>query len=228
MEENEWAFCSLWARKKIIIKGAMALFNPVLKGDYFFNRAKIDNGKVSLDEVTHLFWDASLDCYLYFKSNYPQNLLVIDTLNVLKSKGRLQDRKGATVHKSVRTSVWVDVFCKAFSVPEWKNEVARIMTTNAKKLILLLAYDNHNSPVGCAALFPNNGVTGLYCLGTVPAQRRKGFASSIFQLARAITEVQGSLLFLQSFESENLIEWYKTLGFELVRTRKICIVPRVT
>ncbi|AIF83707.1 Acetyltransferase (GNAT) domain [Candidatus Nitrososphaera evergladensis SR1] len=237
MEENEWAFCSLWS-KKIEIKCATALVNPKLEGDYFFNRATVENCNVPYEQVAQVFWDAGIDCHLYFRSQPPPRLRMVDTMYVLraakKKAGEPRDSRRIKITAACKPSevaIWIDVFCRSFSVPEWKDEVARIITSNAKKLELLRAYNNENNmPAGCGALFTtkNNSMTGLYCLGTVPAQRSKGVAKSILNFARALAEKQGTLLFLQTLGSENLLGLYKSSGFETAYTKTICAVPRIT
>jgi GNAT superfamily N-acetyltransferase len=229
MEENEWAFCSLWS-KEIKIRCARALVNPRLKGDYFFNRATIENCNVPYEQAARAFWDAGIDCHLYFRSQPPQNLRVADTMYVLKSvKKSGPIRARVTVCTPSDIATWIDVFCRSFSVPEWKDEVERIITTNAKKLDLLLAYnDDDDMPAGCAALFTKNNMTGVYCLGTVPAQRSRGVAKSILNFAKALSEKRGLVLFLQTLASENLLGLYKSAGFETSYTKAICVIPKKT
>lgn len=232
MEKNEWTFCSLWS-KKIEIKCATALVNPRLAGDYFFNRATVENCEVPYEQVARLFWDAGIDCHLYFfRSQPPQNLRVADTMYVLRSTKKKAEPDGnikVAVLKPSDVTTWIDVFCRSFSVPEWKDEVARIITTaNAeRRLDLLLAYKD-SAPAGCAALFTNSDVAGLYCLGTIPAQRGKGVARSILNFAKALAERRGLPLFLQTLGSENLLGLYKSAGFEIAHTKAICAVPRAT
>ncbi len=233
MEENEWAFCSLWT-KKIEIRCATALVNPRLEGDYFFSRATVENCDVPYEQVAKVFWDAGIDCHLYFFKSPPQGLRVADTMYVLRSTKKAGHNDGririVVCKSSEEVATWVDVFCRSFSVPRWKDEVARIMAASAKRLDLLLAYNEDNLPAGCAALFTksDNSMTGTYCLGTIPAYRNKGVARSILNFAKALAEKRGSLLFLQTLGSENLLGLYKSAGFEIAYTKTICSVPRTT
>jgi hypothetical protein len=70
MEENEWTFCSLWTKKRRI-GCARALVNKKLAGDYFFNRAAVEGCSISIEKVARIFWQAGMDCHLYFRS-HPQ------------------------------------------------------------------------------------------------------------------------------------------------------------
>jgi GNAT superfamily N-acetyltransferase len=232
MEENEWAFCSLWS-KKIEIKCATVLVNPRLVGDYFFNRATVENCDVPYEQVARVFWDEGIDCHLYFfRSRPPQNLRVEDTMYVLrlvKKKAESGSNIRVAECKPSEATTWVNIFCKSFSVPEWKDEVARIITTaNAKRRLDLLLAHKDSAPAGCAALFTKNDMIGLYCLGTIPAQRNKGVARSILNYAKALAERRGLPLFLQTLGSENLLCMYKSAGFEIAHTKAICVVPRAT
>jgi GNAT superfamily N-acetyltransferase len=244
MEKNEWAFCSLWAKEIFRLRYGVALVNPRLAGDYFFNRATIENNDDSNyeDETNHvsqstayknlakIFWKEKMDCYLYFVSKNPslQGLKVIDTMQVLRSTGEIEHfkTKVQVAAKPEDISAWVDIFCRSFSVPIWQDEVTRIITSKINKLALLLAYRG-NIASGCAAIFTHSQVSGLYCLGTVPEQRNKGVAKSILNYAKFFAKKQNSIfLFLQTLESEKLVDMYKRSGFEVKYTKTICTMPR--
>lgn len=222
MEENEWAFCSLWTRKKRI-KCAVALVNERLAGDYFFNRAAVEGCDVSIKKVAGIFWQEGMDCHLYFRSRPPRGLRRVDTMYVLRSSKSATTFDSVSACKQSDIPVWIDVFCRAFSVPRWNDEVTKIITKNAGKLQLLLAYHG-GKPAGCAALYTKNKVTGLYCLGTLSRFRSKGIATSILQDAKALAK--SDFLFLQTLASENLFDLYKKAGFVAVYKKSICIVPR--
>jgi hypothetical protein len=229
MEENEWAFCSLWS-KKIKINCATALINPKLTDDYFFNRATIENCEIPYLQVANVFWKAGIDCHLYFKVQPPKCLCTVDTMYVLrlvKNDADLNSRIKVRLSKSSDVTTWIDLFCRSFSVPEWKDEVSRIIRANTNKIDLLLAYKG-STPAGCAALFKKSDLIGLYCLGTVPMQRSKGVAASILKYASALAEERKLPLFLQTFGSEKLLGLYRAKGFEVVYTKAICAVPKAT
>ncbi len=223
MEENEWAFCSLWS-KRIRIDCATALLNPTLKDDYFFNRATIENCDIPYSQVASVFWKEGMDCHLYFKVQPPRELRTVDTMYILKSV-----KKEAGLNRSVKVrlakpsdaTTWVDLFCKSFSVLEWKGEVSHIIAANSNKMDLLLAYKG-NTPAGCAAIFNKSDLMGLYCLGTVPMQRSKGVAASILNYAKTFAADHNLPLFLQTFGSEKLLDLYRARGFEVVYTKSIC------
>ncbi|HKZ62594.1 MAG TPA: GNAT family N-acetyltransferase, partial [Nitrososphaera sp.] len=117
--------------------------------------------------------------------------------------------------------VWIDTFCRSFAVPQWKTEVGRIMDASFGRLKLLLSYKD-GVPAGCAALFSKNGVTGLYCLGTVSQLRGRGLAKEILKSAMSKD------LFLQTLGSEGLVPFYEKAGFAVANTKKIYVVRRAS
>jgi ribosomal protein S18 acetylase RimI-like enzyme len=124
--------------------------------------------------------------------------------------------------------VWIDVFCKSFSVLEWKSEVQRILKRHFDKLTLLIGYIKSNSseiPAGCALLFNIDELTGLYCLGTIESFRHQGLARKIVQSSIDIARQQSSsFLICQAFSNEGFAEFYKKLGFQLVYEKKIYVL----
>lgn len=237
MEDNEWSFCSLWT-EKFRIGCARALVNEKLAGDYFFNRATVEGcpaAAYDTREIAKIFWGRGMDCYLYFLSNPESKELAammkkIDNMRVFRSavaagNNETHDRSRAAVKVSQLQNkgelpVWVDVFCRSFGVPEWKEEVERIAKVHFEKLALLLAHKD-GRPAGCAALYKNRGVTGLYCLGTLASFRHAGIAKSILRHAQLTARQSGSTLFLQTLESEGLAGLYEKSGFEVAYAKQI-------
>ncbi len=227
MEDNEWSFCSMWT-ERIRSGCATALLNSKLEGDYFFSRASVsgcsDTAAVAV-QVAKVFWKKGLDCYLYDAdgSLTGKGLDQIDTMYVLKAGkagGRTIKTRVLQIDRPL-LPVWIDVFCRSFAVPEWKEEVERIMDVNFDRLELLLSYRD-KVPAGCAALYSKNGVTGLYCLGTISQLRRKGLANDILATAAQ----RSDNLFLQTLGSEELLPFYKKAGFVVAYTKKIYVLRR--
>lgn len=227
MDDNEWAFCSLWSESAKVDGCANVLVNSRLRGDYFFNRARLTgckNPRATIESIAKIFWQNDLDCYLHdIDGNLPKDIEQIDTMCVFKadgSKAKISSSKVIRVDRQL-LPVWIDVFCRAFAVPEWKTEVERIFHANLQKMELILSYRD-GEPVGCAALFTQSDVTGLYCLGIVSKLRRKGLAAEILRSAIAMKKE----LFLQTLGSEGLVGLYEKAGFRLAYTKKIFVIPK--
>src|SRR5438309_1377231 len=82
------------------------------------------------------------------------------------------------------------------------------------RLILLLSYFRINNTyaelAGCAALFANHGIMGLYCLGTISNFRGRGLAKKMIGVSLQIAQQkQLDFLFLQTFTNEGLFLLYK-------------------
>lgn len=219
MEDNEWSFCSLWT-ERLKAGCAEVLTNGRFEGDYFFNRASVHNcldPSAAVRHIAKVLWQKGMDCYIHDRDDRlaGEGLAMIDTMHVLRAD--IRSSSGET--KIVRIGrpllpAWIDVFCRSFAVPEWRPEIERIMVTNFAKLELLLSY-KADLPVGCAALHSKNGVTGLYCLGTISQQRGRGVARDMLHSAMS------EKLFLQTLGSEELLPLYKKAGFAVAYTKKI-------
>jgi len=226
MEDNEWSFCSMWA-ERLESGCAQALVNERLDGDYFFNRADVSgcpDPVAAARQIAKTFWQKSMDCYLYDKDGRlaGKGLAQVDAMYVLAAGSGTAAGKTEVVQidRSL-LPLWIDTFCKSFAVPQWKTEVGRIMDASFGRLQLLLSYRD-GVPAGCAALYSKNGVTGLYCLGTVSQLRGRGLAREILKSAMSKN------LFLQTLGSEGLLPFYEKAGFTVACTKKIYVVQRAS
>jgi len=224
MEDNEWSFCSMWTERLRPVCG-WALANGRLEGDYFFNRADVSGCPDPVAAARHIakmFWRKGIDCHLYDRDGVlaGKGLAQIDTIHVLTTgKGGVIGRTEVLRVGRSLLPAWIDVFCRSFAVPQWKKEVERVVSGNAEGLELLLAYRG-SIPAGCAALYHKNGVTGLYCLGTISHLRGRGVARSILR------SVMFKGLLLQTLGSERLLPFYEKEGFVVAYTKQIYVLPR--
>jgi len=201
---------------------ADALVNSKLGGDYFFNRSRVSgcpDPVRAAGQVAKIFWQKGMDCYLYDREGLleKEGFSQIDTMYVLTKSApvTMSGSKTIVVDKKL-LPVWIDVFCRAFSVPEWKPEVERIMNASSDKMTLLLSYKESTS-AGCASIFTKNGITGLYCLGTILQLRGRGLARSMLKSAM---QIYGDI-FLQTLGSEGLLPFYQKAGFKVAYTKKV-------
>jgi hypothetical protein len=208
---------------------AAALINGKLEGDYFFNRSSVSGCRdpsAMAVRIARIFWRKGMDCYLYDIDGdlAGKGFAKIDTIHVLVAGTARRVAKTRVVQiQRDMLPVWIDVFCRSFAVPNWKEEVERIMDASFNRLELLLSY-NGKAPGGCAALYSKNGVTGLYCLGTLSQQRKRGLANDI--LATAI-RLHDNLI-LQTLGSEGLLPFYGKAAFEVAYAKKIYLLRRAT
>jgi hypothetical protein len=217
----------MWS-KRIRSGCANALFNSKFEDDYFFNRASVSSCSdpaAAARRIAKTFLQKGFDCYLHDSDHSlaGKGFDQIDTMYVLGAGS-----SGAAGRKVVRIDrpllpVWIGVFCRSYSVHEWKGEVERIMNVNFDRLGLWLSYDG-KMPAGCAALYCKNGIAGLYCLGTVSQLRKKGLANDILATVAKLHDD----LFLQTLGSEGLLPFFEKAGLTVVYTKRIYMLRRTT
>jgi GNAT superfamily N-acetyltransferase len=245
MEENEAAFCSLWTDHIRIHDCADLFVNDKLNGDYFFNRLNpftCFDTRVVIEKAVRACMREGTDCYVHVhdkNSKEESSLLqvgfkLIDTMQILSAESNKveYDNDKINVVRVDLASIpnWVNTFCRSFDVLEWKPEVKKIIDLHFKKLILLLAFIRVSTQPqvgGCAALFANHGLIGLYCLGTISHFRGLGLAKKMVGFSLDIAQQQGiNPLFLQTFTNEGLFPFYKKLGFRVVYKKKVYALKR--
>lgn len=213
----------MWT-ERLRVSCATGLINPRFEGDYFFNRASVHDcpDSSAASQIANMFWRRGMDCYLHDRDGRLEShgFTQIDMMQVLRatSTGFAGKTKVKRIERRL-LPVWIDVFCESFAVPEWKREVGRIMKASFGRLELLLAFDG-DTPAGCAALYTKNGVTGLYCLGTVSQLRGRGVANDILKT------VSSGDLFVQTLGSGRLLPLFQKAGFVVVYTKKIYALVR--
>ena len=251
MEHNELTFCSLWT-EHIKINNCTDLFiNEKLGEDYFFNRVNnilccyngdnddADAARSVLHDSIRLFSERKLKCFVYIDDSdavvesilLKNRFTLLDTMQAFRiNVNKIQYQNHKIYVDKIDMDllpVWIDVFCKSFGALEWKSEVQRILKKDFNKLTLLIGYVNSSYsqiPAGCALLLNIDGITGLYCLGTIESFRHQGLARKIVQSSIDIARQQSaSLLICQAFANEGFGEFYKKLGFQLMYKKKIYV-----
>lgn len=101
-----------------------------------------------------------LDCYIYGMDgalSESKDLSHIDTMYVLQRSEDIAETTTTNITtlvaptaESLLTS-WIDIFCSAFSVPDWKAEAQSVLSKNPDKVTLLLSWDG-DTPAGCAVV----------------------------------------------------------------------------
>ncbi|HET7147933.1 MAG TPA: GNAT family N-acetyltransferase [Candidatus Nitrosopolaris sp.] len=241
MEANESAFCSLWTDHIRINDCADLFVNEKLVGDYFFNRLNpfvCEDAMAVIEEAANVCLRKGMDCYVHIhdKDKAVQNCLAasgfkwVDTMQTLRADSErveYDNEKIDVIRVDLRSiPCWVETFCRSFDVLEWKSEVKEKIELHFKKMILLLSYfrvsNSSAKPAGCAALFPGQGLMGLYCLGTTPNFRGRGVAKKMVSVSlRTAQQERLELLFLQTFTNEGLLPLYKKLGFRFVYKKRV-------
>lgn len=239
-------FCSLWTTFRRIDGCANLFLNNKLSDDYFFNRL---NGLQScgnidrvLDKVSKICLKNKQNVSIHVPSTSDNYVLMgillkkgfrfLDSMYTLKINKPLVTKSGRnnSWHPKIVTEedlkIWIQVFCESFSIRNWEQEVSRIIKRSFNRLILIVAYipGQPKNPVGCMSLFKYQNIIGLYCLGTLRPFRRKGLATNLVQFANLYgKQMNMEFLIVHSLASENTINLYKNLGFDIVQVKKIFV-----
>jgi GNAT superfamily N-acetyltransferase len=245
METNETAFCSLWTKHIKIHDCADLFFNVDLAEDYFFNRLnpfECDDIRATIENAAQVCHGMGMACFVYAHDNDTEvhNSLTevgfdwIDTMHVLTSEPKKQVRHLTTYDDKFKVmhvdadSVprWVDTFCRSFNVMQWKQEVRRVVGMHLDDLDLLLSYIHEKNSfdivTGCAALITNEGLMGLYCLGTIKQFRGQGIAKKMIDVSmNKASQQRLDMVLLQTFSSEGLLPFYTKLGFRPAYKKRV-------
>jgi GNAT superfamily N-acetyltransferase len=244
-ERNESNFCSLWTERIRVQNCADIFVNNKFVGDYFFNKVNIisscHNINAIIKEAIKIFSRKNLDCFFYIGKGKVGDTIKamllqmrfshIDTMQIfgIHLEDLLCEESNAheiiNVDSATLSSLWIDVFCESFNIPNWKPEVKRIVNLHYKDFNLIISVTEKNGkyvPAGCASLFRTNKVMGLYCLGTLPHLRRKGLAKKTIKTATCIAkENRSKLFFVQAFVNDGFEHIYQSLGFELLYQKEV-------
>ena len=221
IESNDTGFTKLWSNA-IPMECGILFLNPALSDDLFFN--KLTNitctSEKMLAESVELFKKNNSIPYVY-STNYPEleiflkskGFVYYDTQHVLKKKKLLSQKQVATRITDDMIPLWTGIFCEAYDCHEWKETLDSIL----KNSLSMAEYYVDESHSSCMVLYEKDSVLGLYCLGTMPSRRRQGSASSLINFAlHEVNSRNLEFLMLETYERDNLLKFYSTLGFESV------------
>jgi GNAT superfamily N-acetyltransferase len=226
LEEIDASFTGLWA-SSVTLKCGTFFFNPDLPDDIFLD--KLTNitciSNEMLDDALALFAKHDTTPYVY-ALNYPEleenllkkNFRLYDVQHVLMKVPDLPKTSKARMISSDDSMLWSKTFCHAFDCHDWIQPVDRIV----KKSIPLVGYYVDDSISSCVALYKKNSILGLYCLGTIPAMRKKGLAISLIDFA--LNEVKRhnlESLMLETYQRDGLLDFYLKLGFKEIYQKNV-------
>lgn len=226
IESNDTGFTGTWS-DAVKLDCGMLFLNPELGDDLFFNKL------TSVTCINEKMMETSLEYFqknhsipYVYSLNYPEleNMLEkkgfvpYDTQHALK-KNTLPQEKPNTIkitHDTV--DIWAGIFCDAYDCHEWSKTVSSIL----EKSLSSVDYFVDESHSACVALYETESVLGLYCLGTVSDKRNHGMASLLIDFAlHEVSSRHLEFLMLETYEKDNLMEFYSKLGFQKVYQKTI-------
>ncbi|MGI0066179.1 MAG: hypothetical protein ACREAT_05400 [Nitrosotalea sp.] len=224
IESNDIGFTGMWSNATKL-DCCILFLNQKLADDVFFDKL------TGITCVSEDMIDKSLE---YFQKNhsvpyvYSLNYPALDTL--LEKKGftrydvqhvfkRTRSAKKTNAVKITHDNIdlWTGIFCQAYDCLDWLNPVSSILENTLHSV----DYVVDESGSSCMALYEKNSILGLYCLGTIPSKRRHRTAASLIDFASNHAGSKNLTLILETYEKDNLLEFYLKLGFEQVYHKTI-------
>ena len=148
-------------------------------------------------------------------------------------------------------NAWIRIFCQSFNIKVMEPFIEIVNKNKYRFVFLLASLknkdkrkkkdkkykeskeNNNNScdadneddddiPAGVCLLFEKYGCLGLYCLGTLPNFQNRGIAQTILKTSLQIAHtMKYNKIFLQTFQNDNYIDFYKKFKFKVIDKRKI-------
>jgi GNAT superfamily N-acetyltransferase len=219
IESNDIGFTGMWSNA-IKLDYGILFINQNLSDDIFFDKLAgitcVNEGMI--DKAMEYFQkNNSMPC-VYSLNNPELDYLLekkgfrrYDVQHVLK---RIQSATKTNAMKITHDDIdlWTEIFCHAYDCLDWKDTVISIL----KNTLDSIDYIVDESGSSCMALYEKNSILGLYCLGTVPSKRHNGTAASLIDFASYYANSKNLTLILETYEKDNLLEFYSKLGFEKV------------
>ena len=224
-EAVDLAFTGFWSNS-LDLKCGTLFYNQNLPDDIFFNKLTkltcLDDK--TLDESLCVFEKHHTRPYIYilnnpeFEKKLKQNFKFYDTQHVLT---KIPESVTATQARKIshdESLLWSEIFCSAYDCHDWLASVDAIV----KKSSNSIEYYIDKSYSSCVALYESNSMLGLYCLGTVPNMRKKGFAASLVEFALNQTKLRNlEFLMLETYGRDHLLDFYFKLGFKEIYQKNI-------
>lgn len=153
---------------------------------------------------------------------------VVDLMHVMLLEGPLARRGGnvsVVVARGALLETWSRIYVESFGEdPQLIGAVKRAASLAAEDpAARLIVGFEEGTPSGVAALYTSSAVTGVYCVGTLKQKRRRGVATALLGYAADHAQTTGTLLALQTFESDGVEAFYLGLGFKRAYTKAVWV-----
>ena len=228
IEDIDQSFTGIWS-KTVPMECGILFVNPNLTNDVFFN--KLTNitcrSEKMIDDALTLFEKNHTRPFVYTLNNveleellHKKGFRFYDAQYVLKQPSNSNLEYLPVHHIAKKDSLlWAEIFCKSYDCLDWIDEVNTIVRNSVLEVEYLVDSEYNAS---CVALYEKNSILGLYCLGTVPEQRKKGLAKSLINYALNKVKTKNlNFLMLETYQMDDLLKFYSQMGFEKIYEKKI-------
>ena len=239
LERNENSFFSIWC-SYISLNSTRILYNRKLSDDWLFNHATSilpSSAEITVfEEIRGVFDRMKIQPCIYVlpgpKTSILEevinasNMVHIDTIEVMHTN-RIPPASGNSIHitciENKDADMWADLYLKAFDVSiSAIEEVRRAVSRMLRERVDLLLAKIDGKAVGTLALFSQERVGGIYCVGTDPDYRKHGVGSALLSEAVRLSIRRGNfILGLQILRSANLRNFYVHNGFTKIYDKEV-------
>ena len=236
LESNERGFFSIWS-DLIDFDSAKFFLNRKFPDDILFNRiieisARKNKLNDAIDKAIAYFNRAGVRPSVFVTERSIEDYLVskrfkhVDDFNMMKLKKFVPDERRAAEVSAIDASTlteWVKAYMASFDIAaRFKQEVLKRSKMSLKKGCTLYLAKVRGEPAGTTLSYYENGITGIYCVGTLPKFRGRGIASKMLEVAIRDSEKRGDhVQCLQNLEGHKVREFYEKRGFETVFVKKV-------
>lgn len=240
-ELNEVSWWSNWAETVWLGKDAYLLFSQDF-AEYFFNRGgfvRVTGRAAALVDAMEVeFAGRGLTPYIFVQSDSltprllqsfaKKGYRIANQMSVMEADSpSFKVNPELTLELGIdgRVDQWADVYLRAFygdtKLEEPVLDVLGRLSKNKEAGLLLARLGER--PVGALALFRSPGMSGVYCVGTVPDVRRAHVASTMLDFASRLAASEGRKVILQTILSDAVEPFYLKLGFRRVYTKELFV-----
>ena len=241
LERNENSFFSIWC-SHLSLSSIRVLYNRKLADDWLFNHAtgiSPSSAEITVfEEIRSVFDRMKIQPCIYIlpgpKTSIPEeainasNMIHLDTIEVMHTN-RTPPASGNSIHitciENKDADRWTDLYLKAFDVSiSAIEEVRRAVSRMLRERVDLLLAEIDGKAVGTLAIFSQERVGGIYCVGTDQAYRKHGVGSALLAEAARLSIRRGNVMLgLQTLRSANLRNFYVRNGFTKIYDKEIYV-----
>ncbi len=121
---------------------------------------------------------------------------------------------------------WVSILVRSFELPASSGFTTSLCRRFGQGTAVSYLAEWDGEPAGCAQLFQEAGVAGIYAVGTLPAFRRRGIASALVGHLVREAMAHGDCVCLQVIAGSPAERLYSRLGFRRLFAQECYYLPR--
>jgi hypothetical protein len=240
-ELNEVSWWSNWTDTVWLSKDAYLLFSRDFK-EYFFNRGGflrvttraagiVDTMEVEFEAhglTPHVFVQSDSLTTRLLQNFAEKGYRIADQMSVMEVESpsfKVNPKLTLEMGVDGKLEQWAEVYLKAFygDTKLSKAVLAVLARVSKNKEASLLLASLGDRPVGALAILRSPGVSGVYCVGTIPDMRGAHVASTMLDFSNRLAINEGRKLILQTILSDSVEPFYLKLGFRRAYLKELFV-----